>query len=658
MDEVVVTATRNLRSLAQVAVPTSVVGGDDIAARGAMRLADLLAEQPGLQLDYDHGAGLQVQGFAADYTLILIDGEPVVGRTAGTLDLNRFAVADVERVEVVRGPSSSLYGSEALAGVVNIITKDVRAPIEADVRARYGKHATSALSARLGSARGPWRAQAFLSRYGSKGYDLTPGTVTPTVPAFADYTGRGSVAYALRRETELALRGRVGHEQQSSTVAVAGEERSFENDARRTEWSLTPQFTHELQPGWQLVALLTGSGYRTRTELAASEGGDALDQSQFYQRYGKAEVRVRAALADKHLVTTGAGYIRETVDADRVAGERTGGFAFVQDEWTPVSWMELVPSARLDAHSDYATRLSPKLAALVRPAEGVRLRASVGSGYKAPAFRQLYLSYTNPQAGYSVFGAEEVQQGLEALEAQGQVAAYLADVSMLGGPIAPERSVALNVGVGLDLPADLGVRLNAYQNEVRDLIDTQPIARKTNGQQVFTYFNRGRVFTRGIEAELSWAPTAALDGALSYTFLDAGDRDVLNNLEAGRIYRRTESGRDVAVPVSDYAGLRGRSRHRATVRLIYRAAPLGLTASARGRYRSRYGFSDRNGNGIVDVGAEYAPGYAMLDVTLTKALAAGVDVQVGAENLTGHSNAQYVPQLSGRAWFVSLRAHL
>src|SRR5690606_16370102 len=98
--------------------------GDEIQARGSLRLSDLLAEQPGLAVVAGLGGeGLQVQGFDADYTLVLIDGEPVVGRTAGTLDLDRFAVTGVERVEIVRGPLSARYGADALAGVVNLITR-------------------------------------------------------------------------------------------------------------------------------------------------------------------------------------------------------------------------------------------------------------------------------------------------------------------------------------------------------------------------------------------------------------------------------------------------------------------------------------------------------------------------------------------------------
>src|SRR5690606_19042558 len=112
---VVVTATRAARALEDVPVPTTVVAREEIQARGALRLSDLLAEQPGLAVFAGLGGkGLQVQGFDADYTLVLIDGEPVVGRTAGTLDLDRLAVTGVERVEIVRGPLSARYGADAL----------------------------------------------------------------------------------------------------------------------------------------------------------------------------------------------------------------------------------------------------------------------------------------------------------------------------------------------------------------------------------------------------------------------------------------------------------------------------------------------------------------------------------------------------------------
>ncbi len=658
LERVVVTATRSQKRLGQVPVPTSVIDAGEIEARGVRRLSDLLAEQPGIQLNYDHGAGVQVQGFDADYTLILIDGEPVIGRTAGTLSLDRITVADVQQVEVVRGPSSSLYGSEALAGVVNVITQDPEDGLQGEVRAQYGTHNTSDASVRVAGAEGAWRGKAFVSRYASDGYTLT-SSATPTTPSFTNYVARSTLGYALSTDTDLEVRGRLAREDQSRITQMQGNDtQRFDSTGEQTDWSLAPTLTHTLRPGTTLELSAVASGYRTEIRLVGQNDGLRLNNSRFNQRYRKGEAQLQTAWGDTHLATVGAGYIRESVDADRVTGHRTGGFVFVQDEWTPADWLDLVPSARLDAHSDYATRISPKLAALVRPLNGLRVRASVGSGYKAPAFRQLYLNFTNAQAGYSVFGAEEVRGGLDSLDANNEIAALLQDPSTLGGAMDAERSVSYNVGVRVDLPAALTLDANLYHNEVRDLIDTQPVARKTNGQQVFTYFNRGRVFTQGLEAELSWQPHPALDAAVSYTYLKAKDRAVLDQLEAGRIFRRTDAGRDVAVPVSDYAGLRGRSRHRATVRFMARAESAGFTASVRGRYRSRYGFSDVNGNGIVDTDAEYAPSHAILDLTLTQTLADTVDLQVGANNLTDYTDAQYTPEFSGRTWFVGLRAAL
>lgn len=655
LEKVVVTATRTAQALEEVAAPTSVIPAEEIEAQGAGRLADLLADQPGLQLSYDHGTGLQVQGLSADYTKILVDGEPIIGRTSGTLELDRLAVANVKRVEVVRGPSSSLYGSEALAGVVNVITTEPRQELGAEVRTRYGTNATSDLSAQVEGGSGPVSGQLFVDRYHSAGYDLAPGTAAPTTPRFTNYTGRGRLAVDVGKDTELSFRTRLATQQQESAAEVEGESGLFNDEEERTDWNVVPSIEHQLKPGLNLTATLYGSGYHTETRLTRRADGSTYSQSRYDQRYGKAEAQVQAALSENHLVTAGAGFIRESVDADRVTGARNGGFVFAQDEWQAASWLDVTPSARLDFHSDYATRLSPKLAARADVLSWLDVRASVGSGYKAPAFRQLYLDFTNPQVGYSVFGAEGVQAELARLDEQGQVAAYLRDVETLGGPLQPESSVAFNAGFSAELTDWLSASANVYHNEIFNLIDTQPVARKPGGQQVYTYFNLSEVFTRGVEAEVTLRPLEALELGASYTYLRARDRQVLRDLEAGRIYRRTPKGRDEAVPVDDYGGLVGRSRHRATAHLTYRYDPLGLTVSARGRYRGRYGFADRNGNAIIDTPAEYAPGYAVLDVTLTKTLFEDYALQVGAENLTAHVDAAHTPFLSGRRWFAGGR---
>jgi outer membrane receptor for ferrienterochelin and colicins len=107
-------------------MPVSLIPQSQIKTMGSLRLNDVLTEQTGLlvvpQINAQ-GNGIQLQGFNPDYTLILIDGEPIIGRYTGSLELSRIAVGNIKQIEIVKGPSSSLYGSDALAGVINIITE-------------------------------------------------------------------------------------------------------------------------------------------------------------------------------------------------------------------------------------------------------------------------------------------------------------------------------------------------------------------------------------------------------------------------------------------------------------------------------------------------------------------------------------------------------
>ena len=105
LDEVFITATRTNRNLASLPLPGSVIDSATISRAGVNRLSEILAEQTGLVTvpDFGGGEGLQMQGLDSQYTLILIDGVPLVGRSAGTFDLSRITVGNIERIEVVKG---------------------------------------------------------------------------------------------------------------------------------------------------------------------------------------------------------------------------------------------------------------------------------------------------------------------------------------------------------------------------------------------------------------------------------------------------------------------------------------------------------------------------------------------------------------------------
>lgn len=659
MDQVVVTGTKSARPLANVPVATTLITAREIEDLGALRLSDLLSEQLGLSLFRDqHGTGLQVQGFDADYTLILIDGEPVIGRTAGTLDLERLSVSNIERVEIVRGPSSSLYGSEALAGVVNLITKTASAPFDATFQTRLETHDTFDLTGDLELKSGRWGSRIFLDRLRSDGYDLLPDQFGSTAPAFTQYTADARLSFEQNRSSTWNLGLRWSTEEQTAAFRVlnAGDELEYDDLATRTDWSVAPSLMHRFSPRVKMTAKAYGARFLTDQVSSESAGGEVYFQDRFDQGYGKAEVQFDVLANDRHFTTLGGGFLQERILGDRYeskARHTSTTFLYAQDEWVPGSEWDVVASARLDYHTEYRLRLTPKLAVLYKPTDAWRFRGSVGSGFKAPDFRQLYLNFTNALAGYNVFGSAEVERGIERLQADGQILEILVPPSTLD-VIRAEHSWAYNVAVETDALSDVSIKVNLFRNNVRDLIEWLPVATKTNGQNVFSYTNLNRIYTQGIESELTVQPLEGLKLGVGYQRLDARDLDVLEQIDSGRIYKR-ENGRDRLVTRSDYGGLMSRSKHSGTVSVRYRDETRGLSASLRGVIRGRYGYRDNNGNLILDDDSEYVPGYSVWNLTLTKSLFERLELQAGANNLFDYTNPARIPSLPGRLVFAGLR---
>ncbi len=671
MTPMVITATRSEKVLEDVAVPISVITSDIIEREGALRLGDVLANEMGMALFDDHGLGLQVQGFASDYTLILLDGEPVIGRTAGTLDVGRITLKGLSRLEIVRGPSSSLYGSEALAGVVNLITAQPTEGVQGSASFRIGSHATSDMSVQMEGGKERFGVRFVVNRYASDGYDLTPSIYGPTTPSFADWTGdlRSRFVLSDRIQVKLGARGAVENQESVFASGTGGlSEDRYHDEGRRLEWSIHPEIKVQLNDRIHLNTTFYGTSYQTETHHRRQDDGYINHEDEFDQTLAKAEMQVDFLWDAEHLSNFGVGVIGEQIGGSRYGEtgnnpnpESTQSYAFAQHEWLVSDLLHFNTSVRFDHHSDYTARVTPKFALLIRPSDKIRFRASVGSGFKAPAFRQLYLSFTNPVGGYSVFGSLPMAEGIMQLEAEGQIEQSFFDVSRLD-PLLAESSIALNIGGSIEPFSWLTLQANAFHNNVRDLIETQPVAQKTNGSFVYGYFNLARIYTRGIELEAKIASQlvgqSSLDVTLGYQFLQARDREIVSSLKEGTVFGRLPNGRDYRLGLGDYTGMFGRSPHSASVRAAYINRDLDLIFSVQGRWRSRYGYRDLDGNNLANRPDEFVPDYAVLGAAATKSFtvvqAIRAVVQVGLDNAFNHTYPTLVPSLPGRRGYVSL----
>jgi outer membrane receptor for ferrienterochelin and colicins len=659
LDEVVVTATRSERKLSNVAVPTTIIQGKRITQSGSLRLNDILGEQTGLFITESFGKGLQMQGLSADYTLILLNGEPLIGRMGGVIDLSRIAVGNIKKIEIVKGPSSSLYGSEALAGVVNIIT-DQPAADRLSASLRYGRFNTLDASANGSIKRGKFSGSGFINSNSSEGYTLLPGSRQKTVEPFWRFTNQFQAAYDFSPRTKLSasLRYNIEDITNSITVQNLGQNIVSTGSEVNKDLNFNPVLSHQVSSRIKTQFRGYVSSFQSVQKLDVKDMVVNYND-EFNQQFYRMENQTDLLISDKFNMNVGGGYIHEGVSSNRYDSLSTRrsnniGYAFVQTEWLPVKRLSVIGGMRFDANQAYASVLSPKLALRYSITEKISFSGSVGRGFKAPDFRQLYLNFTNVAAGsYSVFGSLVAQDEINMLVANNQIDVLTPSYYKLAD-LSPETSTGINAGFQYRPVQSLLVKLNAFRNDINNLILTDVIAFKKNGGQIFSYLNISRAFTQGIETEANWRK-GALEFTAGYQFLQTADKDVLDDLKEGKVFTRDiETGVSRKMTRSQYAGLPNRSKHMANLRLFHEWKTTGWFATARAIWRSKWGTTDIDGNGVINREDEFARGFVQLNLSAGKNLRNGIRIMAGVDNVFNYKDEVNLPGQPGYNWYLTL----
>ncbi len=678
MEEVVVTATRNERTLGTLPMPVTLVSKGQIKIMGSLRLNDVLAEQTGLVVVPQvngQGNGIQLQGFNPDYTLILIDGEPLIGRYTGSLELSRITVGNIKQIEIVKGPSSSLYGSDALAGVINIIT-DKPKGVKANFSTRYGTFNTLDLTGDVSATGKKLGVYFFVNRFSTDGYDLSPENFGKTVSPFKNLTINSKVTYQLGAHTDLSISGRWFEEQQRLAYEVATVTHSrirTSGNGNIQDWNINPVVTHRFSSKLKAVARLYFTQYQTNTNLSLDVDKSSYYHDDFKQSFLRPEVNAEYAFNEQNITTLGAGNIRETVQTSRYGDEaqrhQETTYGFFQHEWQALQKLTVIGGGRYDYNSIYGSQFSPKLSSRFEVNKMLSLKGSFGVGFKAPDFRQLYFNFTNSAAGgYSVLGTEIVRDRLAALSAQGEIGTYLYDPSLIG-ELKAERSVAINMGIRI-VPFPMFIAdFNAFHNSIDNLIESQAVAITTAGQNIYSYRNIRRAYTQGIESNFSCPIFKNISASIGYQLLFARDKDVEASVKRGDVYWRDPNTLVTRrLRPGEYFGLYNRSRHMGNFKIFYDYKEKGWSASLRVIYRGKYGVgdiqgniqgesppsADRDNNAILDQHDSFIKGYALVNVSVVKTIRESLRLQAGVDNLFDHREPLYIPNLPGRQLYVSM----
>ncbi len=663
-DEIlVVTASRTEKKLEDTSVPISVIHEKEIELSGSIRLNDILGEQIGMNIVSDHGTGIQVQGFDPEYTLIMIDNQPIIGRSAGTLDLTRLAIGNVQQIEIVKGPSSALWGSDALAGVINIITDKGSNPFQWDINSRYGSNNSFDGSSNITFKQNRLNGRFFVNINGSEGYDLDEETLAPTAPEFQNYTFSGGLNYRPSDRLIIKLNGRYFQEDISylAEAIVNQNDITISGDQFQNDYSFSPEIAYTLGDKQLFELIGFTSNFLSDSKEVNRETEENFFSSKFDQTLNRLEFKSSTFWSDEHTVVSGIGLSKEDLISDIYSDipSFTSYFLFGQHEWRLSEKLSITSGFRFDNHSEYKSQFSPKFSTLFKPNNIIHFRASAGSGFKAPAFNQLFLNFTNATVGYSVFGTSTVVEGMDQLQESGQIDSVFVSTASVGD-INAESSFSYNAGFDLFPTNSFQFKINFFRNSVQDMIDSQQIALKTNNQSVFSYFNLNQVYTQGFESELQFSPEKipGLKVGLGYQFLDARQElkitfdDVINGEVVSSI--RTE-----------YGVLPNRSKHNANLKLFYFIEKIDLEASFRALFRGRFGI-DFNGNKRVDSDEyvfaantiEEALNKTILNFSVAKTFGDKIRWMLGVDNISNYQDAQFLPSNPGITFYTQLNINL
>ena len=394
LDPIVVTAERRPTPASDVTAPVIVVDSAALARRAAPDVTTVLADVPGLQPEavVGSGSGIYLQGLGSDRVLVLLDGVPMAGRLNGEFDLSRISPADLVRIEIVEGPQSTLYGSTALGGVVNLITSREVLP-RAQFASTMGSFGQRDYEARLGTSVGGFVATL---EGDHRAVDALPGANPGTLGSAERWDFMGRVAGAVG-STAVDARLMTIDEHQTYTIAPD----------HLTSTNLQYDGLVKLAFGAEgrTELRLHGSWYDHRF-VDATDSAGTQPPSFDRERIADAELVQHGALGASDWVA-GAKLDREWLLSDRVSGyarAASTGALYASVDWALSPALHVTTGARLTESQVWGADFSPRVGAALRLPAGVYLKAEVAHGFRAPSFDEQYLQLVQAQFGYAVYG--------------------------------------------------------------------------------------------------------------------------------------------------------------------------------------------------------------------------------------------------------------
>ena len=416
--EVIVTATKTKKNLKNVPITVQVITSEDIKKSQSTDFKTFLENEfSGINFTYNGGSpNINMMGFGGKYVLFLMNGERMAGETFDNIDYDRIDIDNIERIEIIKGASSSFYGSNAIGGVINIITKDSKSPLDINAGYLYDSSRDHKLNLSVGTKQ-KWGSLSLASFYKMR----TPYIIKDRVPTLEKQTDPFGNEIITEKYNELNVAGFINYGFNPKLTF---------NLSPKIDIALTPGFYFSERNGGDPssqkvrdhyynynIGLKTNFKFNENQNLSISGAFDRYDKFKYYKLLKEDEKvyeneiwrtssQYNQNLFKKHTLVAGGEVLSEKLLNFMFKNENTGGrenaqtySAFTQQDWVINPAVTLVTGARMDYHSIFKQYFTFRLSGMYRFDETMTIRAGYSGGFRSPTLKELYTNWFHPWGG-------------------------------------------------------------------------------------------------------------------------------------------------------------------------------------------------------------------------------------------------------------------
>jgi outer membrane receptor for ferrienterochelin and colicins len=400
LNEVVVTGTKSEKMLKNVPVLTQVIYGRQMLDLGITTVTGALQSMvPGIDVSqFGTRTSITLQGMDSKYVLFLVDGERIAGEVNGDIDYSMLNMENIDRIEIIKGASSSLYGSNAIGGVINIITKRITRSFEGKFYSRYSKYNELFTGAGISLKRGIIGSRTSLNFSRTDGYDNTPESPH-------DWTQNPYSSFSINQKfevtptTNLELIPYIGYYQFERGNVSARPAHDFYQDINAglkgkyflRKHSLDFSYYRDRYNTFNVLELLNDHMDKVSYDIIQT----LRTQGNFH-------------ISEKNSLIAGVEFNYESLFSVRNEGglkNDSEGVLYAQEDLCFGERWNIVAGIRASTHSSYGFNAAPKISILFKQGF-LNFRTSAGTGFRSPSLKELYMNFDHFGEWYIIGNTE------------------------------------------------------------------------------------------------------------------------------------------------------------------------------------------------------------------------------------------------------------